>query len=138
MKLNQQRSDPRSDVAGEQRVRTFTADQAEARLRAAQKVIERKWHPLVVYHLLDNGPLSFSTLQNRLGGISNKMLSETLKDLTEKDIVNREVVNDVPIRVKYSLSGEGKALQPVIESMIDWGLDSHLAERDVSKTSGRS
>lgn len=137
MRLNRHQSDHASDVATEQRVQTFTSDRAKTQLRAAQRIVERKWHPLIVFHLLDSGPLSFSTLKDRMDSISNKMLSEALKDLTDQEIVNREVVNEVPVRVKYSLSRRGEALQPVIESMISWGSDDQMSQQGSSEPGWR-
>ena len=56
---------------------------AEAVLHDMQDIVGRKWNPVLLYHLLSDGPLGFSALKRRVDGISSKMLSETLSDLKE-------------------------------------------------------
>lgn len=88
-------------------------------------LIGRKWHTVVIDRLLDDGAMGFSELQNVVGGISSKVLSDVLEDLEEKKLINRNIVNDKPFRVEYSLTERGAALQPVIEEMNKWG-EEHL------------
>ncbi|APW99482.1 transcriptional regulator [Halobiforma lacisalsi AJ5] len=90
-------------------------------------LIGKKWHPVIVQRLLANGPLGFNALQDEVGGISSKVLSEVLDDLEEKRLVDREIVNEKPVRVEYSLTDLGKSLEPVIEAMTEWGKE-HLSE----------
>jgi len=54
-------------------------------------------------------------------GISSKVLSDTLDDLEDNDIVDREIVNEKPVRVEYSLTEFGRSLEPVIVAMREWG-----------------
>jgi DNA-binding HxlR family transcriptional regulator len=67
--------------------------------------------------------LGFAELQERIPDISSKVLSDDLEELEEKGLVNREIVNEKPFRVKYSLTERGRSLEPVIEDMMDWGTD---------------
>lgn len=94
---------------------------ARETLLSAQAVVGRKWVPLIVYHLLADGPMGFSALRDRIGGVSSKMLSESLDDLEAAGLVQREVLSDRPIRVSYELTERGAALEPVIAAMVDWG-----------------
>ena len=96
-------------------------------ITSTASLIGKKWHPVIVHRLLDNGPLGFNALQEEVGGISSKVLSDTLEDLEEKDIVNREIVNEKPVRVEYSLTAFGESLEPVILAMLDWG-EEYLQE----------
>ncbi|WP_226006684.1 winged helix-turn-helix transcriptional regulator [Natrinema salinisoli] len=89
-------------------------------------LIGKKWHTVVIHRLLANGPLGFNALQEEIGGISSKVLSDVLDDLEEKRLVNREIVNEKPVRVEYSLTEVGESLEPVIEEMQAWGKE-HLA-----------
>ncbi|MFC6942759.1 winged helix-turn-helix transcriptional regulator [Salinirubellus sp. GCM10025818] len=89
--------------------------------------IGKKWHPVIIHRLLENGPCGFNELQAEVDGISSKVLSESLEDLGEKQLVERTVVSEKPFRVQYSLSHHGRSLEPVIYAMRDWGLE-HLAE----------
>lgn len=61
------------------------------------------------------------------------MLSESLQDLVDKRLVDRRVVPERPVRVSYSLTPWGRALEPVIESMHDWG-DTQLSRAESEET----
>ena len=92
-------------------------------------LIGKKWHPVIIHRLLEHGPSGFNELKKAVDGISSKVLSDSLEDLEEKQLVDREIVSEKPVRVQYSLTVHGKSLRPVIESMRDWGLD-HLVEAE--------
>ncbi|PSP76114.1 transcriptional regulator [Halobacteriales archaeon QH_6_68_27] len=84
-------------------------------------LIGKKWHPVIVHRLLEHGPSGFNELQSNVDGISSKVLSDSLDDLEENDLVEREIISEKPFRVQYSLTGYGESLRPVIEAMRDWG-----------------
>ncbi len=92
-------------------------------ITATASLVGKKWHPVIVHRLIVSGPLGFNALKEEVDGISSKVLSDSLDDLGEKRLVNREIVNDKPVRVEYSLTPTGKSLKPVILSMRDWGLE---------------
>jgi len=87
----------------------------------AMDVIGKKWHPVIVHRLLQHGALRFNELSEEVGGITNKMLSQSLEDLEEKELVNREIVSEKPVAVEYSLTERGQSLEPVIDSLEEWG-----------------
>lgn len=87
----------------------------------AMDVIGKKWHPVIIHRLLQHDALRFNDLSEEVGGITNKMLSQSLEDLEEKELVNREIVSEKPVAVEYSLTERGRSLQPVIDSLEDWG-----------------
>ncbi|SDY86612.1 winged helix-turn-helix transcriptional regulator [Halopenitus persicus] len=87
----------------------------------AMDIIGKKWHPVIVHRLLQHGALRFNELSEEVGGITNKMLSQSLKDLEEKELVDREVVSEKPVAVEYSLTERGQSLEPVIDSLEEWG-----------------
>jgi len=93
-----------------------------------QEVLGRKWHLRIVYQLLENGPLGFSGLKSELVGVSSKMLSESLTTLEDHGVVDREIVSEQPVRVEYSLTERGRALEPVVSSVVTWGTEYGLAE----------
>ena len=97
-------------------------------------LIGKKWHPVIVHRLLENGPLGFNALQTEVDGISSKVLSDSLEDLEEKRLVDREIVSEKPFRVEYSLTERGKSLEAVIMEMRDWGMDNlkPASDRDSS------
>ena len=88
-------------------------------------LIGKKWHPVIIHRLLENGPLGFNALKEEVDGISSKVLSDSLEDLEEKTLVDRAIVSEKPFRVQYSLTERGGSLAPVIYEMRDWGLE-HL------------
>lgn len=94
---------------------------SQAALRTATRVVGRKWHPVVVHRILAAGPLGFNELKRDLDPISGKVLSECLSDLTDWGLVEREVIEDRPVRVSYSATPAGRDLRPVLAAMADWG-----------------
>ncbi|WP_246983862.1 winged helix-turn-helix transcriptional regulator [Halorientalis marina] len=96
---------------------------------ATASLIGKKWHPVIVDRLLQEGPLGFNALKEAVDGISSKVLSDSLDDLEEASIVTRSVVSEKPFRVEYALTERGEELGPVIEAMRDWGED-HLLPTD--------
>ena len=81
-----------------------------------------KWSMLVLYslHASDTGILRFNELRHLMTDCSQKMLSQTLKNLEQSHLVHREVYPEVPPRVEYSLTETGLSLMPAITSLIDW------------------
>jgi DNA-binding HxlR family transcriptional regulator len=98
-------------------------------LRQATAILGKKWHPLVVQTLRAEGPLGFNALKSRIDGISDKVLSETLDDLENAGLIVREIVDDKPVRVSYSLKAAGRDLNPVIESLVAWSRE-HLTDKE--------
>lgn len=92
-------------------------------------LIGKKWHPVVIHRLLEGGPMGFNELKDDVGGISSKVLSDSLDDLEEKQLVNREIVSEKPVRVEYSLTDRGESLKALIYEMRDWGME-HLTGAD--------
>lgn len=88
-------------------------------------LIGKKWHPVIIHRLLEHGPCGFNELKDDVDGISSKVLSDSLDDLGEKQLVNRAIVSEKPVRVQYSLTDHGESLESVVYAMRDWGLD-HL------------
>jgi DNA-binding HxlR family transcriptional regulator len=87
----------------------------------AMDVIGKKWHPVIVHRLLQHDALRFNQLDNEVGAITNKMLSQSLEGLEEEDLVDCETVSEKPVAVGYSLTERGRSLQPVIDSLEEWG-----------------
>lgn len=97
-------------------------------------LIGKKWHPVIIHRLIKCGPLGFNALRKEVDGISSKVLSDSLEDLEEKQFINREIVNEKPVRVEYSLTELGASLEPVIFAMRDWGME-YLEEADSKEKS---
>jgi DNA-binding HxlR family transcriptional regulator len=82
-----------------------------------------KWSLLVLFLLnrSDTGVMRFNEIRRFMTDCSQKMLSQTLKNLEQSHLVHREVYPEVPPRVEYSLTGTGRSLMPVLTALIDWG-----------------
>ncbi len=102
---------------------------------ATTTLIGGKWHPVVILQLFKNDGLGFNALQDEIAGVSNKVLSETLEDLEEKALINREIVNEKPVRVEYSLTPFGASLEPVIGAMAVWGSENLQAPEGMEELS---
>ena len=90
-----------------------------------RQVISRfgdKWSMLVLYslHTSESGVLRFNELHRHMSDCSQKMLSQTLKNLEQSRLISRKVYAEVPPRVEYSLTETGRSLMPSITSLIDW------------------
>ena len=82
-----------------------------------------KWSMLVLYqlHVSETGILLFNEMRRLMTDCSQKMLSQTLKNLEQSHLVHREVYPEVPPRVEYSLTDTGRSLMPVLTDLIAWG-----------------
>lgn len=83
-------------------------------------LIGGKWKCVILWHLR-KGPLRFSQLKRRLPGVTQKMLTQQLRDLEDNGLINREVYPVIPPKVEYSLTEVGKTFVPVLKSMYKWG-----------------
>ena len=68
----------------------------------------------------DTGVMRFNEIRRFMSDCSQKMLSQTLKNLEQSHLVHRQVYPEVPPRVEYSLTDTGKSLMPIITSLIEW------------------
>lgn len=90
------------------------------------EVIGGKWKALILWHLTFK-TLRFSQLQRRLAGVTQKMLTQQLRELERDRLVHRQVYAEVPPRVEYSLTPDGRTLQPLLQLMCDWGASRRTA-----------
>lgn len=88
---------------------------------ATLSVIGGRWKVPLLYHLFQ-GTKRFSELQRAISGITQKMLTQQLREMERDGLVHREVYPTVPPKVEYSLTPLGMSLKPVIDAMCDWGM----------------
>ena len=89
-------------------------------------LIGSKWKLLIIRNLLAR-PWRFNELQRSLEGISQKVLTESLRSMEADGIVVRTSYAEVPPRVEYSLSELGESMRPIIDAMESWGTDYQKA-----------
>lgn len=90
-------------------------------VEATLDVIGGKWNPLILCHL-GNGPQRTGELKRKIPAVTQKMLVQQLRELEADGIILRKVYNQVPPKVEYSLSAEGKTLRKILVSMSEWGV----------------
>lgn len=89
------------------------------RYQHAIEIIGKRWTGLILKVLLV-GPLRFNELADQLQVVSDRMLSERLKELEGEGVIERRVLPETPVRVEYRLTAKGRALTPVIEEIEAW------------------
>jgi DNA-binding HxlR family transcriptional regulator len=84
-------------------------------------VIGGKWKPLIAFHLRQ-GPARFNVLRRLIPGVTQRMLTQHLRELEADGLVSRTVHAVVPPHVEYALTASGLSLMPVMDAMAAWGL----------------
>ncbi len=85
------------------------------------QVIGGKWKTIILYHLATDGTKRFSELKRAMPNITQKMLTQQLRELESDGMVNRNVYPQVPPKVEYSLTEFGKTIIPILENLCQWG-----------------
>ncbi|TQS45134.1 helix-turn-helix transcriptional regulator [Cryptosporangium phraense] len=98
-------------------------DQLDCPTRRLLDRIGDRWTVLIV-EALDSGPQRFSALAMRVGGISQKMLTQTLRALEQDGLVTRTVYPVVPPRVEYELTLLGRSLQGPLRALEEWAVEN--------------
>ena len=88
--------------------------------QATIAAIGGRWKMIILWHLF-GGKLRFSELRRKMPSISQKMLTEQLRELEGHGLVTRTVYAEVPPRVEYATTPLGESLRPVITAIADWG-----------------
>jgi DNA-binding HxlR family transcriptional regulator len=86
----------------------------------AVELIGRRWTGAIVSVLLDNGPLRFSEMAQAVPEVSDRLLSERMKELEARGVVERRVEPGPPVRVTYALTAMGSELQPALQELKSW------------------
>ncbi len=84
------------------------------------RILGGKWKTLILWRLQQK-TLRFNQLRAEIDGISQKMLTQQLRELEDDGVVARQIYAEVPPRVEYSLTDKGRSLCPILEAMCAWG-----------------
>jgi DNA-binding HxlR family transcriptional regulator len=110
----------------------FNAFEASCPSRRLLDTIGDKWVSLVVVALGLRGPLRFSQLSAQIAGVSQKMLTQTLRAMERDGLVTRTVTPSVPVRVDYELTPLGVSLLDVLRHLKEWA-EEHMGEVDAAR-----
>jgi len=97
------------------------------RVEMIMGIIAGKWKPAIVYTLVMNGTLRFNDLRRMIPGVSQRMLTQQLRDLERHGIVKRDFHAEIPPRVEYSVTKLGRSLHLIFKSVCRWA-DQNFAE----------
>jgi DNA-binding HxlR family transcriptional regulator len=102
-----------------------TADSREAccgLYHQAVELVGKRWTGAILIVMLD-GPLRFSEVRTLVPDLSDRLLSERLKELEREEIVERRIVDASPVHVEYALTDKGRALEPAVRAIKSWARD---------------
>lgn len=85
-------------------------------------LISGKWKGLILWYLQD-GTLRYGEIRKKLGKITQKMLTQTLRELERDKLISRKVYPVVPPKVEYTITDRGTKLIPIFEQLIEWGFE---------------
>jgi len=105
---------------------------ANCRAREMISRVADKWSMYVIHVLAEAGTVRFSELRRRVDGVSQRMLTVTLRGLERDGLVRRTMHPEVPPRVEYSLTPLGATLREIVGKLIAWS-GAHLAEVDAAR-----
>lgn len=101
----------------------------ECPMKYACQALEGKWKLPMIYVLCENGTLRYNELKRALG-ITNMMLSNTLKDMEQEGLIIRTQYNEIPPRVEYSLTELSLKLVPILKEFSNWGFELMKEEQN--------
>lgn len=87
----------------------------------AMDLIGGKWKPIIIWHLGSKGTKRFNELKKLIPKITQKMLTQQLRELESDKLIIRKVYPQVPPKVEYSLAELGESLMPILRMMSNWG-----------------
>ncbi|EIT87209.1 HTH-type transcriptional regulator [Fictibacillus macauensis ZFHKF-1] len=94
-------------------------------VEATIEVVGGKWKPVILCHLIHYGQIRTSEFRRLIPGISQKMLTNQLRELEQSGLIKRKVFNQVPPKVEYSLTPYGQEMEPVLHLLCLWG-EKHI------------
>ena len=105
---------------------SLTATAPDCPVEATLSLIGGKWKSVILFRLLAEPVLRFNELRRLLPSITQRMLTNQLRELERDGLVGRTVYPEVPPKVEYRLTAYGQTLAPVIHALQQWG-DRHIS-----------
>jgi DNA-binding HxlR family transcriptional regulator len=111
---------------------TFSRENNFCPVAFALRAIEGKWKLPILWVLSQNGTLRYNELKKAIEGITNMMLTSSLKEMEQHGLVTRVQYNEIPPHVDYSLAEAGKKLLPVLDNLAGWGMEFKRGDNNQS------
>ena len=102
------------------KARGSTGSDPVERVELVMGVIAGKWKPAIIYALVTNGTLRFNEFRRLIPKVSQRMLTQQLRDLERHGLVDRVFYPEIPPRVEYSVTKLGRTLHPIFKSVCNW------------------
>ncbi len=87
----------------------------------ALSIVGQKWKLPILWYLYQDKTIRYNELKRRMSGITNVMLTKSLKELEESGLISRKQYSEIPPKVEYSLTDRGSALIPALNALYEWG-----------------
>lgn len=108
-------------------LKTLNGKKYRCEMELTLLVIGGKWKPIILFHLGTDGTMRFSELRRTMPNITQKMLTQQLRELEADGMVHRKVYPQVPPKVEYSLTKTGESIMPILRQLCGWGKEYTLA-----------
>ena len=108
-------------------IETNIEHKATCEVESTLKVIGGRWKVLIIRELM-TGVKRFGELQRSLSGITQKMLTQQLREMEADSLIHRHVYAEIPPKVEYSLTPLGESLKPILEAMHEWAINNFGAD----------
>lgn len=100
------------------------ADYSQTGYSYTLSLIAGKYKPVILYCLMEYEPVRFNEMRRYLGGVSDKTLSQNLKELEADELIARKMYPQIPPKVEYTLTERGSSLVKILDKLCDWGLEN--------------
>ncbi len=105
--------------------------QVNSEIEITLKIIGGKCKPLILYLLINSGSLRFKDLMRLVTQISQKTLTNQLRELEADGLISRVAYSEIPPRVEYSATEKGNSLLPILELMCEWGVKNNSGKFEI-------
>ncbi len=106
-------------------------------LEVTMDIIGGKWKGLILWYLYENGVLRNGEMMRIMPKITQKMLTQQLREMEEDGLIVRKVYEQVPPKVEYSLTPYGERLRKTLEAMKEWGIE-YSKDKNITIACGRA
>ena len=100
------------------------ADYSQTGYSYTLSLIAGKYKPVILYCLMEYEPVRFNEMRRYLGGVSDKTLSQNLKELEADELIERKMYPQIPPKVEYTLTERGSSLVKILDKLCDWGIEN--------------